>query len=68
MLFGNWMALIHDMKDAFLKGKLEDCKDIFMEVPQGMEHHYWGLAVLRQLKPIYRLKQAALLFGKNGWK
>ena len=36
-----------------------------MEVPQGMEHHYWGLAVLRLLKPIYGLKQAASLFWQR---
>ena len=49
----------------FLKGKFEDGKEIFMEVPQGMEHHYWGLAVLRLLKPIYVLKHVALLFWQQ---
>ena len=34
-------------------------------VPQVMEHCYWGLAVLRLLKPIYGLKQAALLFWQK---
>ena len=33
-----------------------------MEVLQGIEHHYWDLAVLMLLKPIYGLKQATLLF------
>ena len=53
------------MKGAFLKEKFEDGKEIFMEVPQGMEHHYWVLAVLRLLKPIYGLKQAAMLFWQK---
>ena len=30
-----------------------------------MEHHHWGSAVRRLLKPIYRLKQAALLFWQR---
>ena len=36
-----------------------------MEVPQGMEHHYWDSAVLKLLKLIYGLKQAALLFWQR---
>ena len=30
-----------------------------------MEQHYWDLAVLRLLKPIYGLKQATLLVWQN---
>ena len=30
-----------------------------------MKHHYWGLAVLRLLEPIYGLKQTVLLFWKR---
>ena len=62
MLLADWMTEIYDMRGVFLKGKFEDGKDIFMEVPQGMEHHYWGMAILRLLKPLYGLKQAASLF------
>ena len=40
MLLADWMARICNMKGVFLKGKFEDGKEIFMEVPQGMEHHY----------------------------
>ena len=36
-----------------------------MEVLQVMEHHYWGIAVLRLCKPIYELKQATLLFWQR---
>ena len=54
------IRIIYDVKGVFLKGKFEDGEEIFMEVPQGMEHHYWGLALLRLLKPIHG-KQAALL-------
>ena len=65
MLLAEWMARIYGVKDAFLKGKCEDGKEIFMEVPQGMEHHYWCLAVLRLLNPIYGIKQAVLLFWQR---
>ena len=53
---------MYDVKGTFLKGNFDNSEEIFMEVPQGMEHHYWGLAVLRLLKAIYGLKQARLLF------
>ena len=62
MLLANWMARIYDMKGELLKGTFEDSGEIFMKVPQGMENHYWGLAVPRPLKPIHGLKQVRLLF------
>ena len=65
MLLADWMARIHNVTGTILKGKFEGGKEIFMEVPQGMEHHYWGSAVLRLLKPIYGLKQATLLFWQR---
>ena len=65
MMLANWTARIDDMKVAFLKEKCEDGEEIFIEEPQGMENHYWGLTVPRLLKPIYELKQAALLFWQS---
>ena len=62
MLLADWMVRIYDVKGAFLKGNFEDGKEVFMEVPQGMEQNYWGLVVWRLLKPMYGLKQAVLLF------
>ena len=56
MLLTDLTARMNNVKGTFFKGKFEDGKEIFMEVPQGMEHHYWGLAVLRLLEPIYWLK------------
>ena len=59
MLLTDWTARIYSVKDVFLKGKFEDGEEILMEVPQGMEYHYWDLEVLKLLKPICGLKQAA---------
>ena len=65
MLLADLRAKIHDVKGAFSKRKFEETAKNFMEVPQGMEHHYWGSAVLRLLLSIYRLKQAVLLFWQR---
>ena len=65
MLLADWMARRYDVEGAFLMGKFENGEEIFMKVPQGIEHHYWGLAVLRLLKPMYGLKQAAFLFWQR---
>ena len=54
LLLADWMARIYDMKGVSLEEKFEDGKVIFIKVPQGMEHHYWDLAVLKLLKPLYR--------------
>ena len=62
-LLAVWMARIYNVKGMFLKGKFDDGEEIFMEVPQGMEHHYLGLAVLRLLKPIY--SKPHYCFGKG---
>ena len=40
MLLAHWTSRIYDVKGVFLKGKFEDSKEIFMEVPQGIGHHY----------------------------
>ena len=39
ILLVDWMAKICHVKGMFFKGKIENGKDLFMEVPQGMEHH-----------------------------
>ena len=60
----NWTANVVDVKGAFLHGKFTDGEEIFMEVPQGFEKHYPGNVVLRLLKTIYGLKQAAMAFWR----
>ena len=53
MLVANQMSHINDMKGVLLKGQFED-KEIYMEWLQGMGQHYWKMAALKLLKPIYR--------------
>ena len=64
MLLADLTTRIYGVKGAFLKGKFEG-RRVFMEVPQGMKHHYWDMAVLRLVKPICGLKYAALLFWQR---
>ena len=49
-----------DIKGAFLYGEFMDGKDILMEVPQGWESIYPPNTVLKLMKTIYGLKQAAM--------
>ena len=62
MLIAGWVAEVVDVKEAFLHGKISDDEEIFMEVPKEFEKHYLDTAVLKWLKYIYRLKQAAMTF------
>merc|ERR1712127_842330 len=47
---------------AFLHGEFHNGKEIYTEVPQGWEGYYSNTAVLKLLKCIYELKQAAMAF------
>ena len=60
MILAGWIGWVVDIKGAFMKGKFESGEEIYMEVPEGMEHHYGKLQVLRLLKPIHGLKQASM--------
>ena len=66
MLMANWTANVVDVKGAFLHGEFTDAdgEEIFMKVPQGFEKHYPGNVLLRLLKTIYGLKQAAMAFWR----
>ncbi len=64
MLLGGWAAHIVDVKGAFLKGKFENGKKIYMKIPEGMEKHYSSTSVLLLKKTLYGLKQAAMQFWR----
>ena len=57
-----WVAHVMDVKGAFLHGEYFDGKEIYMQVPEGWEQYYPTNAVLKLLRTIYGLKQAAVAF------
>ena len=65
LLMAAWHAEVLDVKGAFLHGLFEDGEQIYMEIPEGFEHHYGINFVLLLLKTIYGLKQAAFAFWKE---
>ena len=65
MVMSGGIGAVVDVKGAFLHGKFEDGEEIFMKVPEGWEHHYPIDAVLRLLKTLYGLKQAAMAFWRE---
>jgi hypothetical protein len=60
----NWTANVVDVKGAFLHGEFTDGEEILMEVPKGFEKHYPSNMVLKLLKTMYGLKQAAMSFWR----
>ena len=57
-----WIAQVVDVKGVFLHGVFKDGEEIYMKVPAGWESYYPETAVLKLLKCIYGLKQAAMAF------
>jgi Reverse transcriptase (RNA-dependent DNA polymerase) len=57
-----WYASLVDVNGAFLLGHWESNREIYMEVPEGWEHHYPEGSVLKLLKTIYGRKQCAKQF------
>ena len=64
MIMAGWVANVVDVKGAFLHGEFTDGEVIYMKVPKGFERYYGSNVVLRLLKTIYGLKQAAMAFWK----
>ena len=65
MAMAGWYAELLDIRGAFLCGRFEDDERIYMEVPEGFEKYYPKDVVLRLLRTIYGLKQAAIAFWKE---
>ena len=63
MIMANWENYLADANGAFLMGDFEDDdEEIFMEIPKGFENKYGVGKLLKLLKTIYGLKQAARMF------
>jgi hypothetical protein len=68
MLMAAWAAHIMDVHGASLKGKFKAGEIIFMKIPQGFEKYYPENAILKLLRTIYGLKQAAIAFWRETLK
>ena len=64
VVFG-WANQLVDVKGAFLCGNFQEEKPIYMKVPEGFETHYTEGMVLKLMKTIYGLKQAARAFWQE---
>ena len=62
MLLARWIAQVIDVKGESLHGEFNKGEEIYMKVPEGWESYYPETAVLKLLKCIYGLKQAAMAF------
>jgi hypothetical protein len=65
MLVAMWIGHLTNVNGAFLLGWLMDGEEIYMKVSQGFKKHYPGNVLLKLLKTIYGLKQAALTFWRE---
>ena len=65
MILSGGCAKVIDVMGAFLHGRFQEGEEIFMEVPEGWKDKYPSDAVLRLLKTLYGLRQAAIAFWKE---
>ena len=65
MILAGWTSHLVDVKGAFLHGLFADNEVLYMEIPEGWEHLYPAGCVLRLLKTVYGLKQAAKMFWRE---
>ena len=64
MVMASWIAHLTDVYGAFLLGRFTDGERIYMTVPQGWKKYYPGDVLLKLLKTLYGLKQAAMAFWR----
>ena len=66
MIMANLFGWLCDVKGAFLHGSFENGEVIFTEIPQGFEPWYNpAVWMLKLLKTVYGLKQAAIMFWRE---
>uniref|UniRef100_A0A7S2KWV0 Integrase catalytic domain-containing protein n=1 Tax=Leptocylindrus danicus TaxID=163516 RepID=A0A7S2KWV0_9STRA len=61
-LMAGWAIKVLDVKGAFLHGKFEKGRTLYMEVPQGFKNYYKNNSVLKLNKTLYGTIQAAKRF------
>lgn len=62
MVMARWYVVLLDIEGAFLNGRFQRDEVLFMKVPEGFEKFYPREVLLRLLRTIYGLKQAAMQF------
>ena len=60
-----WTSVIIDVEGAFLQGRFENGKELYMEVPEGFDEFYPSDVVLRMNVPLYVTKQVAYCVFKT---
>jgi hypothetical protein len=64
-LMQSGIAHVMDVKGAFLHGKFENGKKIYIKIPLGFEKFYSSNTVLLLKKMLYGLKQVAMAFYRK---
>jgi hypothetical protein len=65
MLMAGWIGMLLDVNGAFLNGRFEKNRKVYMGVPQGFEKYFPRNVVLLLLKTLYGTKQAAMAFWRK---
>ena len=60
-----WSMKLLDVQGAFLNGRFQRDEELYVEVPQGFEEYYPKNVLLKLLRTIYGLKQAAMQFWRE---
>jgi len=68
MCMADWLPWIVDVEGAFLNGMFQNGERIFMKVPDGFQKYYPSYVVLKLLRTLYGLKQAAMQFWREARK
>ena len=69
MIMAGWCGKILDVKGAFLHGQFENGEKLYMELPEGFEHHYdLRKGVLFLISTLHGLKNEVMAFWKETLK
>jgi hypothetical protein len=61
----NWLAWIVEVEGAFLQGRFQNGELIFMKIPNGFQNFYPSYVMLKLLRTLYGLAQAAIQFWRE---
>ena len=64
-IISNWLARIVDVEGAFLKASFQNREQICMKVSEGFQKFHPSYVVLKMLRILYGLAQAAMQFWRE---